>query len=68
MTSDLFLLHFYPNKEIVVVSDVNNYGVGAVILHKSKDWTMKAVAHVSRSLLHPETKYSQIQKESLAIS
>ena len=53
--------------EIVVASDVSNYGIGAVILHKHKDGTTKAVAHASRSLLLSETKYSQIKMESLAI-
>ena len=67
MPSDLFLVYLDPNQEIVIASDASNYGVGVVILHKYKDGTMKAVAHKSRSLLPAETKYSQIEKETLAI-
>ena len=52
---------------MVVANGASNYGVGAVILHKYKDGTMKAVVLASRSLLPSETKYSQIEKESLVM-
>lgn len=38
-----------------------------IILHKYEDGTLKAVAHVLRSLLLVEESCSQIEKQTLAI-
>ena len=67
MLVDLSLAHFDSKKEIIVASDVNNYGIGVVILHKFKNWTTKPIVHMSRILLTAERNYRQIEKESLAI-
>lgn len=67
LTADLFLVHYDPKLEIIVVSDVNAYGVGAYILHKMPDGTLKPIGHASRKLLPAEQNYSQIEKEVLGI-
>ena len=54
LTSDLFLAYFDHNREIVIVIDASSYRVEAGILLKYKDWTMKAAAHASGSLLPAE--------------
>ena len=51
----------------MVASDASDIGTGAVILHKFKDGKMKDITHSSRTLLAAEKKYSQIEKETLAI-
>ena len=51
--------------EIYVACDANNIGLGAV--HKIKDGRLKAVHHVSRTLLPAERNYSQIEKEGLGL-
>ena len=60
------MTHYNPNKQIYVASDVSNFGLGAVILHK-EDGKLKPIQHVSRTLLPVEMNYSQIEKRGLAI-
>lgn len=67
LTSDLFLAHYNPKRDIIVASDASAYGIGACILHKMDDGKVKPIAHASRSLLPAEKNYSQIEKEALSI-
>lgn len=62
LTSDLFLAHYNPKRDIIVASDASAYGIGACILHKMDDGKVKPIAHASRSLLPAEKNYSQIAK------
>ncbi|XP_049278095.1 uncharacterized protein K02A2.6-like [Anopheles funestus] len=64
LASDLLLTHYDPNAEIVVSADASAVGLGATISHKLK---LKVVQHASRALTTAENKYSQIDREGLAI-
>ena len=53
---DLVLAHNDPEKEVIVVADLSENGIGAVLLHKLKDGPMKPIALSSRILLAVKKK------------
>ena len=67
LISDLFLAHFNPKQEVIVASDVSDYGIGSVTLHRFEDGMTKPEVHASRTLMPVEKNYSQIEKEGLVI-
>ena len=54
--SDLFLIHYNLDLEIIVASDASSYDVGACILHTMTDGTLKPIAHALIALLSAEKK------------
>ena len=67
LTSPLFLAHFDPDKPLYLAADASNAGVGAVIYHKLEDGRETIIAQASKTLTTTEQRYSQIEKEGLAI-
>nr|CDJ81316.1 RNA-directed DNA polymerase (reverse transcriptase) and Integrase domain containing protein [Haemonchus contortus] len=67
LKSDLLLAHYEPTLPLIVAADASNYGIGAVLSQKFPDGREKAVYHASRALTPAQKKYSQIEKEALAI-
>ncbi|XP_036146047.1 uncharacterized protein K02A2.6-like [Monomorium pharaonis] len=66
LTSDEVLTHFDPTLPIVVTCDSSGYGVSAVLSHiiEGKD---KAVLFASSTLSPAKQKYSNLERESLAL-
>ena len=67
LTSDSVLVHFDPKRKLILACDASPYGIGAVLSYRMDDGTDKPIAFSSRTLATAERKYSQIEKEGLAI-
>nr|XP_022910195.1 uncharacterized protein K02A2.6-like [Onthophagus taurus] len=67
LTSSETLVHYDPDKPLVVSSDASGVGAGAVLSHGFPDGTLKPVAFASRSFSDVESRYSTIDKEALGL-
>ena len=67
LQSSNLLVHSNSNKPLVLACDASPVGVGAVLLHRLKDGSEKPISYASRTLSPTERKYSQLDKETLAI-
>ena len=61
------LVHYDPNKELILHCDASPYGIGAVLSHIMDDNSEKPVAYMSHTLTPSQRNYSQIEREALAI-
>ena len=61
------LTHYDVNLPIHLAGDASQYGVGAVISHTMPDGFERPIAWASRTLSSSEKRYSQVEKEALAL-
>ena len=67
LLSHQVLACYDPHVDIVVSCDASPYGVGAVLSHRWPNGTERPVAFASRLLNNTEKRYSQLDKEALAL-
>ena len=67
LRSSRVLLHFNEKLPLILACDASPYGLGAVLLHRMPDGTDRPIGFVSRTLSVTEERYSQLDKEALAI-
>ncbi|CAH2086484.1 unnamed protein product [Euphydryas editha] len=70
IASDQVLVHYNPKLPVILSCDASKYGLGACLAHEIKIGNVvceRPIAFASRTLNDAETKYSQIDKEALAI-
>ena len=68
LTSAPFMAYFDIHKETFVVVDASPVGVSAILSQKSPNVAnSKVIAYTSRALSPVETRYSQTEREALAI-
>ena len=61
------LTHFDCNLPVLLACDTSSIGLGAVLSHRMPDGAIKPIAFASRTLSQTEKRYSQLDKEALAI-
>ena len=64
---DTVLVHYDPSLKIGISCDASSAGVGAVLFHRYPNGSERPIANVSKTLTDAQRRYSQIQKEALAI-
>ncbi len=67
LQQDSLLVHYDPTKPLVLACDASPYGLGAVLSHTMSEGVERPIAYALRTLTEAEKKYSQLDKEGLAI-
>ena len=67
LKSEKVLAHYSADKELVLACVASPYGVCAVLSHIMEDRSEKPIGFMSRTLTPAEKRYSQLDKEGLAI-
>ncbi|XP_037930430.1 uncharacterized protein K02A2.6-like, partial [Teleopsis dalmanni] len=61
------LAHYQEDLPLVLATDASSYGIGVVLSHTYFDGTERPIAFASKTLDIHQRRYSQIEKEGLAI-
>ena len=65
--SQRILAHYDVNAKTKIRADASVYGLGAVLLQSQDGVTWRPVTFALRSLNETEMRYTQIEKEALAL-
>lgn len=64
--SDELLVHYDPEKVLVLCCDASPYGVGAALAHRDEKGE-RPIAYTSKTLNKSQRNYAQLDKEAFAI-
>lgn len=67
LTTAPVLTHFDPSLQVGISADASSTSVGIVMFHKFPDGTERPISFASKVLSETQRRYSQIEKEGLAI-
>ena len=67
LTSSDTLVHYDPDKPLVICSDASDVGVGAMLMNRFPDNTLRPIMFASRLLDEVERRYSAVDREGLGI-
>ena len=67
LSSPRLLVHFDPEKKLVLSCDASAYGLGVVLSLLMEDGAEQPISYASCTLTSAVKKYSQLDKEALAI-
>ena len=67
LQSKRFLTHYNKDLPLKLATDASAVGLGAVLSHTFPDGSDRPIAYISRKMTETETRYSQVEKEALAI-
>lgn len=65
--SDLALTHYDPAKPLVVAADASSYGIGASLMHRLDDGSLKPIQYAATTFNDAERGYAQVEREALAL-
>jgi len=70
LSSDQVLIHYSLQLPLILAVDASSYGVGAILSHKVHEngaTGERPIQYASRTLTQTERRYSQLDKEALAV-
>ena len=67
LSSSPILAFYKPDSETIISADASSFGVGGVLLQKQLDGLWKPIAFASHAFTITEQRYTQIEKEALAL-
>ncbi|CAB3995908.1 Retrovirus-related Pol poly [Paramuricea clavata] len=67
IAEDCSMTFYDPAKEIILTVDASPVGLGAILSQIQEDGTIRNIPYASRTLTATERRYSQTEKEALAV-